>query len=604
VTEIGSPGKSQRNGTIAGIDAGSDVADEHLDGDDASSVRALLLLSMLMTDRVDEEQILNLATTSVPSLGPCRLAGVYLLEDGWRFVGDILATAAIRADVAAQLAVLGQGGGGVGFTGVTWGWAFPLRSLGGNYGYLVVEASVVPAESEKSLLRVLAQQTGIALANARLHARERTTAAELRVANVALADTVAALERRRTIHDRLIQAAASGQGQEGLVAILHDLTGCSVAVEDRHGNLRAWSGPGRPEPYPKRPASTRESLLRRAEEAGHPIRQDGCWYSVAHPREDIVGVLVLMDPDGTAGEQEQVAMELGATVLSIEFVRLQSLAETELRLGRDLLDHLLTGDDPDRARDRALALGIDLDADLCVVLVEGETRSKKEADFFHAVRRAARDAAAGTLVAGRGRVVVVVSEPRRSWQQFHDAVSEQLAGGSCRIGVGGTCRDPSGIPRSFREAELALRIAHATGGGNRTTSYDQLGIYQLLAGVKDLSALDRFVEAKIGALVDYDRMHNAELVDTLTEYLEHGASHGETAMALAVHRNTLKYRLRRIHEILDVDLGEPGTRFDLQLAARARRTLCVLRGESSTSIVPLSPRHARAPATRTSRAAP
>jgi PucR C-terminal helix-turn-helix domain len=44
-----------------------------------------------------------------------------------------------------------------------------------------------------------------------------------------------------------------------------------------------------------------------------------------------------------------------------------------------------------------------------------------------------------------------------------------------------------------------------------------------------------------------------------------------------VHRNTLRYRLKRITDIAGLDLGEPDVQFNLQLATRAWRTLAALR---------------------------
>ena len=85
--------------------------------------------------------------------------------------------------VKAQLAVLGTAGGPVAPVGTAWGWAYPLRSLGGNFGYLVAAADEPPGAHEQFLLRVLAQQAGIALANARSHQRERETASALRAAD-------------------------------------------------------------------------------------------------------------------------------------------------------------------------------------------------------------------------------------------------------------------------------------------------------------------------------------------------------------------------------------------------------------------------------------
>ena len=109
------------------------------------------------------------------------------------------------------------------------------------------------------MLRVLAQQTGVALANARLHTQQRGQATELLDINSRLADTVAALERSTAIHDRLTRVAAAGEGNEGIAQAVHELTGFAVAVEDRYGNPRAWAGPGRPDPYPKESPDDREA---------------------------------------------------------------------------------------------------------------------------------------------------------------------------------------------------------------------------------------------------------------------------------------------------------------------------------------------------------
>jgi DNA-binding PucR family transcriptional regulator len=77
--------------------------------------------------------------------------------------------------------------------------------------------------------------------------------------------------------------------------------------------------------------------------------------------------------------------------------------------------------------------------------------------------------------------------------------------------------------------------------------------------------------------MDYDTSHGAQLVLTLSEYLECGGNYDATAKVLLVHRNTLKYRLRRIREVSGHDLGSPDTQFNLQLATRAWRTVQALR---------------------------
>ncbi len=543
--------------------------------DQLSNLRALLVLSMLMTKSGDEAQILHLATTAVPSLALCQAGGIYV--DGCWSLKTTPFPQTVRNQVEAQLRALGSTGGELAVPGEGWAWAYPLRSIGDYPGYLIVRADQPPSSTERFLLGALVQQTGAALANARLHAKERAREEELRQTNCALEKTVGALERTMEIHERLTRVAVVGEGQEGIARAVHELTGFSVAIEDRFGNLRAWAGPNRPDPYPKDPSARREQMLRRAIREARPIRDGGRLVVVARPRDDVLGVLALIDPDSTAGGEELLALEHGATVLAMELARLRSLSETELRLRRDLLEELLGGTDEESALARAQALGYDLERTHRVVVVEGRGRTRDEESFFHAVRRAARDHNVGSLLVGRGEGVVVLSDSEQSWDQFRTAILGGLGGGECRIGVGGHCQRAGDFPRSYREAQLALKMQRATRGKEGVTVFDDLGVYRILSECEDTAAVDRMVRHWLGPLLDYDARKGSELVTTLSRYLECGGSYDATAQSLAIHRSTLKYRLQRIRELLGRDLGEPDAHFNLELATRAWRILQALR---------------------------
>jgi DNA-binding PucR family transcriptional regulator len=159
-------------------------------------------------------------------------------------------------------------------------------------------------------------------------------------------------------------------------------------------------------------------------------------------------------------------------------------------------------------------------------------------------------------------------------------VAAEANGRECRVGVGGACEEPADFPRSHHEALLALRLQTAADASQRTTSYEDLGVYRVLADANDPQGLERFAREWLGALLDYDDTGRADLVATLAAYLQHGRSHEAAAATLSVHRSTLKYRLQRIGEVSGLDLADPDTAFNLQLAARAWTTLQVLRGDS------------------------
>jgi sugar diacid utilization regulator len=539
-----------------------------------SNLRAILALSMLMTEATDEESVLELLAEAAFTLTSSHLEGAYLDTGRWRQTRASRAGSAMLAHLQDQLAVVGRMGGRIDFPTEAWAWAYPMRSLTGHAGYVLVSASAEPCAHEQFELRVLAQQAGLALTNARLHAQERATAEELATVNARLEETVGALRQGMEIHEKLTEAAAAGVGLEGITEILHQLTGLPVIVEDRYGERQAACGAGAGQRgLPRGIAGDR--LLRDALEHRRPLRTEGGWLALARTRYDILGVLVLIDPDERADDQALMALEHAATVLAMELAHLQALAETELRLRRDIVEDLLASADERSIVMRAHALDYDLRRPHRVVVVTVDDPIDVDR-LFRAVRRAAFETGAGSLLVGRADAVVLLTHTDVPWPTLQAAVDRALGGAPCRIGVGGPCLHPGDFPRSHREARFALRLAHVADGAARAQCFDDLGVFRLFGGVADPVDLEKLVQTWLSKLLEYDREHGYRLVPTLSAYLEFGGSHKQTAEAVVIHRSTLKYRLQRIREISGHDLDDPDTRFHLQLATRAWRTLQTL----------------------------
>lgn len=542
-----------------------------------TNLRALLVLSILMTETTDEEQILRLAASSAPSLGDWRIGG-FALEDGtWYSGADVARATAVPADVARQLAELTDSGGPVEMAGFGWAWAYPLRSVSGLLGYLIAGAADTPTADERFLVQVVAQHTGVAISNARLHQAERASAAALARSNSALEDTVATLRRGMQIHERLTKVAARGEGSAGIAAALHELTGLPVAIEDRYGKLRAWAGSDCPEPYPKPEADQRDQLVRRLLGETRSIRDGDRIYALALPRPDVLGVIALVDTGRRADQSDLVALEHAATVLAVELARLRGLADAELRLRRDLLHDLLAGTDDASALARAEALDYDLEPPHRVVLVAGGVAERGEDPPLHAVRRALRELRVPGLLGTLSGAVVVLAGRDIDWESLRQAILREAGGGPCRLAAGGACERPSQLPRSLHEAQLALRLQKSLSTSDRATAYEDLGVFRMFAAIPDLGDVDSFARRWLGTLIDYDEAKSTELVHTLSRYLDHGGHYETTAAALCIHRSTLKYRLQRIRELTGLDLNDPEILFNLRLATRAWLTLAALR---------------------------
>lgn len=541
------------------------------------NLRALLVISLLMAESVEEAQILRLASSSATGLGHWKIEGFAFANGQWHTGAPGAAAPADAAGLSMQLTLLEGSAGPVEVVGRRWAAAYPMRSVTGLLGYLIASSDETPSSDENFLIQVVAQQTGVAVSNARLHCRERETAAALVATNARLEETVATLQRNIRIHDRLTKVAVAAEGQPGIARALFELTGMAVAIDDRHGNLRAWAGPDQPDPYPKESSAKREQLLRRLMREGKPVRDGARLTMLASPRPDVLGVLSLIDPEHRADTADLIALEHGATVLSMELARVRGIADTELRLRRDLVHDLLTGTDDESAYLRADALEHDLRAPHRVLVVQGAGRIRNEDLLLHAVRRTLRDQRMSFLIDTWLGSVVLLTSSETDWDQLNASILAELGTGTCRLGVGGLSPTPSELPRSLREAQMALRLQQTLPSAGGACEYSKLGVFRMLAAIPNLSEVDTFVREWLGVLIDYDASKHAELVKTLTQYLEHGGNYDATALTLSVHRSTLKYRLQRIRELTGLELNDPDVHFNLQLAARAWTTVEALR---------------------------
>ena len=542
-----------------------------------ANLTGLFVLSMMMVDGREEPDILTLSLSAVSTLGRCRAAGGFLVTEerlDWRPAAGVDPGLALRG----QVAELAGEDGRVTLPALPWAWALSLRGFSGHCGYLVVGAPAEPTVDEQFLLRVLAHQTGSALANATLHRRERQATVELRrlnaqaaAANRQLAETVAELQRQTRVHEVLGGVAAAGRGEAGIAQALHGLTGRPVAVEDRFGNLRAWAGPGEPARYPKLDQPAHDELLREAGRHGRSVRDRDRLIAVAQPGSEVLGVLALIDPDGSATGSEVFALEHAATVLAVELAHQRSLAEAELRLRRDVMDDLISGTDQASAVTRSAALGYDLAGAHRVVVVQWRDRPTDEA-LTRAVEHAVAGLRLDVLLARRSGVVVLIAHERPSGRDLYAAVRRQVGSTSGSVGVGGRC-DADGLPRSFGEAMRALEARKASQVPDGATAFDELGIYRLLSAGGGKDEIAGYVHEWLGGLLDYDTRHGSDLVRTLSQYFECGGNYDATAHALVIHRSTLRYRLQRIREVSGLDLREVESRLNLHLATRAWRVM-------------------------------
>ena len=140
---------------------------------------------------------------------------------------------------------------------------------------------------------------------------------------------------------------------------------------------------------------------------------------------------------------------------------------------------------------------------------------------------------------------------------------------TARVGISGPFQrleEAAEAKRSARVASIAMAPDAAA-----VVAYDDDPLAILLASVPDQSA--QLARSLLGPVLDLPADDSTVLLDTARGWLAERGSTSTAARILHIHRNTVRYRLRRLEEIAGLDLADPADTARLQVALEAVRIL-------------------------------
>ncbi len=125
---------------------------------------------------------------------------------------------------------------------------------------------------------------------------------------------------------------------------------------------------------------------------------------------------------------------------------------------------------------------------------------------------------------------------------------------------------PTAAATAYRQAEQALSVARRR--GRVLVEHEQVAAGSVLPLLAD-DAVRAFADGLLRALYDHDATGRGDLVASLRAWLSRHGQWDAAAAELRVHRHTLRYRMRRVEEILGRSLDDPDVRMELWLALKA-----------------------------------
>lgn len=406
-----------------------------------------------------------------------------------------------------------------------------------------------------------------------------------------------------SIHARLARCITGDKGMEGILSCLAELTGCCAVFEGPALEMIAAASPSGAE-------QLRQTLAPYLSvKTGGVFRDAGVMFDnqrlTASSREEYqglvvcrltaavtsdtreYGVLSLVCTDDPPPLKAAVALRLASEFLAIQASLDRRIARIELKLRGNFVEDLIVSNalDHDSILNRASALDYDISLPHRVLVGELDPskatagRFERDEKFLRselvkiAQNRLNQDS--GGLAVFRNNELILLLRHNTTdsdigpSKQFAEALAAEISKTlklTLYIGIGNGCVKLEDYKGSYGAAKKALEIGGFMITEGQVRSFEQFKIHALFLSTLKPDEQLRYAKSQLGDLLEFDTAHKTELIKTLQEFLYLRNNIEGTAKSINMSVSGLKYRLKKIEQIIGKELKDNKVSFDLQLA--------------------------------------
>jgi hypothetical protein len=448
-----------------------------------------------------------------------------------------------------------------------------------------IDAALVWARAARAKV-LLVREVDVDVADVPEHTAIMTVAAEVSWSEVAAVVFGLVLEGRET---------ESGRGPTDLFALadsLADAVGGAVTIEDRQGRVLAYSRLqqhadsaraetilGREVPQRLRTLLTARGVARHLATSDTPLflppaQADGLsgrMVVAARAGRELLGSLWVACPTELQGERLR-ALTDGARMVALHLLRSRASADLERQVESDLVIGLLDGtvDAPTAISKLALPA-----SGLRVIGLRARVGEELHAALLMAFERATTGF--GWSRPGRSTLsattvyTILPGESATTARRWVDDLRAALPGDSqVHAGISGMATLLE-LPTARDEADECLAMHELRGvAAGAAPAYDESWDDIVLQRLRIAARLGRTPQrGPVGDLSRHDELHATQYVATLRAWLAAQGDLHEAAARLGVHDNTVRYRMRKMAEVTELDLTDARKRFAMTVELAA-----------------------------------
>lgn len=467
----------------------------------------------------------------------------------------------------------------------------PLVANGSQLGALLVANKLTSygfTEYDKNILALLGIQLAMVMENTKLYhitdQELQITNSELKRVNEFLLVQQQSLQKSIDLHNQLVGLVLENSGLQKIVTTIGQVIGLPVWIEDREFRILAktkvsdknqqissrelfseHSNKGLIESFYSRKVTAVFQMVGKNEQS---VRR--CFTPIIAGKE-ILGYLTVDLNQNRLLEGQELILRDASLVIALVLLKQMVLVDSKKKLMKNLLDEWLFSNsmNEEQVLEWTVKLGITLDYPLSLIVLEFESGQKSPINrCVNELRNVMPPN--GVIGIHENMLVIILSNGRDGQaEKLKDLLIMligQFSSSKWWLTMGAKSNSIFETRQNYNNASAANQIMKHLNKDNTCFDYENLGAYGML-GIEPKRFV-WFARKVLGEVIDYDKKHNTELISTLKLYFQCNQNIQAASRQGFVNDGTLKYRLKRIQEIAELDLTNPEVTLQVQLALK------------------------------------
>ncbi|WP_227936367.1 helix-turn-helix domain-containing protein [Alkalihalobacillus deserti] len=435
-------------------------------------------------------------------------------------------------------------------------------------------------EHDLKLLQGFAAQAAVAIQNAQFYSQANKRLIEITELSIQLKEKNIQLQKRHEVHAALTNISLQNKGIETIVREFNHM------VEPPVSFLNAFDNNYYSNDRTRAPLSIYEmkKIFTKRRQPLHVeiIEQSKKTYYLfpIYNGNVFLGCLIT-NVVGAISRSDQMTLEQGSSLLALELLTKQTVTEIYYKKTHEQFEGLLNYQDTGQLTRRAKDIGLNPSSNWLITVFEISNYSDIQLlelevhQLISKIKNILQNPE--RLIYGfHNKIVILISilEQDNLNHYFQKILSlktewENNDNQPFRGGISAIYKGLENIKKCYDEANKSLTYL-ANRNRNEIICYEDIGLNKLFLN-QSSQEIEHFINEVFGPLLS-ENDRSKDLEETLLIYIKYNRSATKTAEKLHIHINTLYQRLKKIEDLLQIELNNNEDTLKIQLACHLRET--------------------------------